>query len=74
MSDTEKIYYLYKNKSDIYYLTDEEETKLTKIKYDFIKTLTNEQLKLFSKLEISYNSYKEALTKEIINYSINFRD
>lgn len=74
MSETEKIYYSYKNKSDVYYLTANEETKLSSLKYDFIKTLTSEQLEIFSKLEMNYNSYKEALIKEIINYSISFHD
>lgn len=74
MSKTEKIYYAYKNKSEIYYLTAEEENKLMALKYEFLKTLSSEQLKKFLGLEISYNSYKEALIKEIINYSISFNE
>lgn len=74
MLDTEKIYYSYKNKTDIYYLTDEEEQKLLNAKYALTKTLSDEQLALFSKLEMTYSSYKEAIIKEIINYSISFRD
>lgn len=74
MSETEKVYYSYKNKSDVYYLTAEEESKLAQIKYEFIQTLTKEQLEQFSKLEMSYSYYKEALIKEIINYSISFHD
>lgn len=74
MSKTEKIYYAYKNKSEIYYLTAEEENKLMALKCEFLKTLSSEQIKKFLKLEIGYNSYKEALTKEIINYSISFNE
>lgn len=74
MSKTENIYFSYKNKNEVYYLTKEEELKLINQKYDFIKTLSSEQIKLFAKLEIGFTGYKDALIKEIINYSINFHE
>lgn len=74
MAKTEEIYYSYKNKSEIYYLTESETIKLFELKCEFIKTLTSEQLQSFSKLEQSFFNYKEALIKEIINYTISFNE
>lgn len=70
----ESIYYSYKNKSDIYYLTASAEESLMESKNKFIQTLTSEQINLFSKLEKLFSNYKEALIKEIIHYSITYHD
>ena len=68
----ESIYYAYKNKSAIYYLTASEEEKLIEKKNLFVQTLTLEQLKSFSELELLYSSYKDSLIKEVISYTICF--
>lgn len=74
MLKTEEIYYSYKNKNEVYYLTDTEELKVLKSKNEFIKTLSQDQIEKFSRLEIDFFAYKVALIKEIINYSISFCD
>ena len=70
----ESIYYSYKNKSNIYYLTASEEEKLIDKKNMLIQSLSNEQLKLFSELEKQYYRYKDSLIKEIIDYTISFNE
>ena len=71
---SESIYYSYKNKSNIYYLTACEEEKLTDKKNVLIQSLTKEQLKFFSELEKQYYRYKDSLIKEIIDYTISFNE
>ena len=71
---SEKLYYAYKNKSDVYYLTKSEEMKLLEHKNKFIKTLNDKQLKAFSELEKCYETLKDALIKEIISFAVNYED
>ena len=74
MSKTESIYYSYKNKSSVYYLTKSEEDALLLKKAEFIKTLSDEQSKKFVELEKCFDRYKDSLIKEIISYTVNYSD
>ena len=74
MSKSEKIYYSYKNKDSIYYLTKNEENNLLLAKNKFIKGLSETQIQEFIELEKLFETYKDSLIKEIINYSINYFD
>lgn len=74
MSKSEEIYYSYKNKDGVYYLTKNEENNLLFAKNKFIKSLSEEQIQDFINLEKIFEAYKESLIKEIINYSVNYFD
>lgn len=74
MTNVEKIYHSYKNKTCVYYLTANEENKLNSLKANFFKALSPAQQNEFNELEKCFNFYKELLAKEIIDYTINYRD
>lgn len=74
MTRADKIYHSYKHKNSVYYVTASEENKLLMMKKAFLMLLSPNQLTEFEKLEKCFNSYKESLTKEIIDYTINYRD
>ena len=70
----ESIYYSYKNKDSKYYLTGNEEEKLFLARNKLIQNLSEEQLTLFAQLESQYDRYKDALIKEIIQYTITYNE